>query len=262
MPHENLLSPYERGALKVPHRVALAPLTRNRARNTVPGPLNAEYYAQRADAAILVTEGTQPAAIGQGYLNTPGLHTDEQQEGWAQVARAVADAGDGKLVIQLMHTGRVAHPVYTGGQMPVAPSAVKADGQVWTPDGMQDYVEPREIPTDELAVVRDQFVEAARRAVAAGAYGVELHSANGYLLHQFLSENTNQRTDGYGTDVHGRIRFVVEVVEAVAPRSAPSARRSACLPATRSTASWRPTLAPPTTPCCGRWPRTTCSTCM
>lgn len=216
MPYDHLLSPYEHGALELKHRVALAPLTRNRARNTIPGPLNAEYYAQRADAAILVTEGTQPAAVGQAYRNTPGLHTDEQQAGWEQVARAVAEAGEGKLVVQLMHGGRVAHPVYTGGETPVAPSAVRPAGQVWTVDGMQDYVEPREIATAELASVSEQYADAARRAVAAGAYGVELHAANGYLLHQFLSENTNRRTDGYGTDVPGRIRFVVETVEAVA----------------------------------------------
>ncbi len=211
----NLFSPYTRGDLTVPHRVALAPLTRNRAVGTVPGPLNAEYYAQRASAALLIAEGTQPAANGQGYLDTPGLHTDEQQAGWAEVASAVEAAGDGRLVVQLMHTGRVAHSFYTGEQ-PVAPSAVKAAGKVFTPDGMMDYEEPREITTDELAVVRDQFVDAARRAVAAGAYGVELHAANGYLLHQFLASGTNRRQDGYGTDVAGRIRFVLETVKAVA----------------------------------------------
>jgi N-ethylmaleimide reductase len=124
-------------------------------------------------------------------------------------------AGDAKLVIQLMHCGRVAHPVYTGGETPVAPSPVKAAGQVFTPDGMVDFVTPREIATEELAEVRDQYVASARRAVAAGADGVELHAANGYLLHQFLSSNTNERTDGYGTDVAGRIRFVVETVDAV-----------------------------------------------
>ncbi len=216
MAHPNLFEPYERGALTLPHRVVMAPLTRNRAVGTVPGEVNATYYAQRASAAILITEGTQPAAIGQGYLDTAGLHNDEQQAGWAQVAAAVRSAGDAKLMIQLMHAGRVAHPAYTGGETPVAPSAVRAEGQVWTPDGMADYVTPRALETDELATVREQYVDAARRAVAAGAHGVELHAANGYLLHQFLSENTNQRTDGYGTDVAGRTRFVLETVAAVA----------------------------------------------
>jgi N-ethylmaleimide reductase len=216
MAHDPLFSPYQHGDLTLPNRLVLAPLTRNRAKGTVPGALNAEYYAQRASAAIVITEGTQPSAVGQGYLDTPGLHTDEQQAGWAQVAEAVAAAGPAKLVVQLMHTGRVAHPVYNGGVQPVAPSAVRAAGEVFTPEGPQPFVEPREIATDELAQVKQEFVDASRRAIDAGAYGVELHAANGYLLHQFLSDNTNQRTDGYGTDVDGRIRFVVEVVEAVA----------------------------------------------
>ncbi|MBJ7329257.1 MAG: alkene reductase [Solirubrobacteraceae bacterium] len=210
-----MFTPYTHGSLTLPHRVAMAPLTRNRAKDTVPGELNAEYYAQRASAAILITEGTHPSADGQAYLDIAGLHSDEHQEGWAQVADAVAEAGDAKLVVQLMHGGRVAHPYYTDGETPIAPSAVRAEGEVFTPDGQAAYVTPRALETDELAGVRDQFVDAARRAVAAGAYGVELHAANGYLLHQFLSEKTNQRTDGYGTDVAGRIRFVVETVDAV-----------------------------------------------
>jgi len=216
MPYEHLFQPYERGTLRTSHRIAMAPLTRNRAKDTIPGAINATYYAQRADAAILVTEGTHPAAVGQGYLDIAGLHNDEQQAGWAKVADAVHAAGDAKLVIQLMHCGRVAHPFYTDGETPVAPSPIAADGQVFTPDGMLDYVTPREITTDQLADVREDYVQAARRAIAAGADGVELHAANGYLLHQFLSSNTNQRTDGYGTDVAGRIRFPLEVVEAVA----------------------------------------------
>jgi N-ethylmaleimide reductase len=212
----NLFAPYEKGTLRLAHRVAMAPLTRNRAVDTIPGPLNAEYYAQRADAAILVTEGTHPAAVGQGYLDIAGLHTDEQQEGWRHVAEAVAAAGDAKLVIQLMHCGRVAHPVFTDGETPIAPSAVRPEGEVNTGEETIPYVEPRAIATEELAAVREDYVQAARRAVAAGAYGVELHAANGYLLHQFLANNTNTRTDGYGTDVAGRIRFVVETVGAVA----------------------------------------------
>jgi N-ethylmaleimide reductase len=214
LPH--LLSPYARDGVRLAHRVAMAPMTRNRAKGTVPGPLTATYYAQRASAAILVTEGTQPDAAGQGYLDTPGLHDDGQQAGWAQVVRAVRAAGDARLHIQLMHCGRVAHPAFTGGATPVAPSAVPAAGQAFTPEGPADHVVPRALATAELATVRDAFVAAARRAVAAGADGVELHAANGYLLHQFLAAGTNRRTDGYGGDVAGRIRFVVEVAEAVA----------------------------------------------
>jgi N-ethylmaleimide reductase len=214
MPLAHLFEPYAHGDLRLPHRVAMAPLTRNRAKDTVPGPLNAEYYAQRADAAIIVAEGTFTGPEAQGYLDIPGIYTDEQQAGWASVVRAVREAGDAMFVIQLMHCGRVAHPVFTGLD-PVAPSAIAAPGQVFTGTEQVDFVTPREITTAELAVIRDQYVAAARRTIAAGADGVELHAANGYLLHQFLSENTNVRGDGYGTDVDGRIRFVLEVVEAV-----------------------------------------------
>ncbi len=216
MAHEHLFTPYERGSLTAAHRIAMAPLTRNRAVGTVPGPINAEYYAQRADAAIVISEGTHPAAVGQGYLDIAGLHTDEHEAGWKLVADAVHAAGDAAFVIQLMHCGRVAHPVYTDGVQPVAPSAVTADGEVFTTDGMKPYVEPRELDTDELPALVEDYVQAARRAIAAGADGVELHAANGYLLHQFLATGTNRRTDGYGSDVAGRIRFPVQVATAVA----------------------------------------------
>ena len=214
MKYPHLFEPYERGSLKLPHRVAMAPLTRNRAKGTVPGPLNAEYYSQRASAAIIVSEGTHPDAGGQGYLDIGGLHNDEQQAGWALVADAVHAKGDAKFVIQLMHCGRVSHPYFTG-ETPIAPSAVQAPGKVFNGEEELDYVMPRAIETKELDSVREMYVQAARRAVAAGADGVELHAANGYLLHQFLSENTNVREDGYGSDVAGRIRFVVETVDLV-----------------------------------------------
>jgi N-ethylmaleimide reductase len=215
MAYPALFEPYSHGDLELDHRIALAPLTRNRAVGTIPGALNAEYYAQRASAAFVITEGTHPAAVGQGYHDVAGLHNDEQQAGWALVADAVSAAGNGKLVIQLMHAGRVAHPFFTDGVTPVAPSAVRPEGQVITPEGKKDYVTPRALETDELETVKQQYVDSAKRAIAAGAYGVELHAANGYLLHQFLAEKTNLRTDGYGTDVAGRIRFVVEVTQAV-----------------------------------------------
>lgn len=216
MAYPNLFTPYERGALKTTHRVAMAPLTRNRAVGTVPGPINAEYYAQRADAAIIVTEGTHPAAIGQGYLDIAGLHNDEQQAGWKLVADAVHAAGDAKLFVQLMHCGRVAHPYYTGGETPIAPSAIKPEGGTITPEGEKEFVLPRAVATDELPALVEDFVQASRRAVAAGADGVELHAANGYLLHQFIASGTNKRTDGYGSDVAGRVRFPIEVATAVA----------------------------------------------
>lgn len=221
MAYPNLFTPYDHGTLTTNHRIAMAPLTRNRAIGTVPGPLNAEYYAQRADAAVLVTEGTHPAAVGQGYLDIAGLHNDEQQAGWKLVADAVHDAGDAKLVIQLMHCGRVAHPYYTGGETPLAPSPITPEGGTFTPEGEKAFVKPREVPTGELPALVEDFVQAARRAIAAGADGVELHAANGYLLHQFIASGTNHRTDGYGTDVAGRIRFPVEVATAVAAAIGP-----------------------------------------
>jgi N-ethylmaleimide reductase len=198
--------------------------------------------------------------VGQGYLDIAGLHDDVQQAGWARVADAVRAEGDAKLVIQLMHCGRVAHPVYTGGVTPIAPSALRHEGTVRTPAGDLDYVTPREIATDELAEVRDTYVQAARRAVAAGADGVELHAANGYLLHQFLSSNTNLRTDGYGGDVAGRIRFVTETVDAVADAIGERRVAIASHPATSSTGSRRPTRRRRTTRCCARSPHGTSCT--
>jgi N-ethylmaleimide reductase len=156
----------------------------------------------------------QPSAVGQGYPGTPGLHTDEQVAGWRLVADAVHARG-GKVVAQLMHTGRIGHPSITGLQ-PVGPSAVRPAGQVFTPEGMQDFVEPRALETSELPGVVAEFVDAAQRAVAAGLDGVELHAANGYLLHQFLADGSNVRTDAYGGSPERRARFVVEVAAAVA----------------------------------------------
>ena len=211
----DLFAPYRLGELALANRFVMAPMTRNRAAaGGVPTSLNAEYYAQRAGAGLIVTEGTQPSAVGQGYPGTPGLHSDEQVAGWRLVADAVHARG-GKIVAQLMHTGRIGHPSITGLQ-PVGPSAVRAAGQVFTPEGMQDFVEPRALETDELPGVVAEFVDAARRAVEAGLDGVELHAANGYLLHQFLADGSNVRTDAYGGSPEHRARFVVEVATAVA----------------------------------------------
>jgi len=213
----DLFTPCRLGELQLTNRFVMAPMTRNRAgAGGVPTALNAEYYAQRAGAGLIVTEGVQPAAVGQGYPGTPGLHTDEQVEGWRLVADAVHARG-GKIVAQLMHGGRIGHPSITGLH-PVAPSAVRPAGQVYTPEGMQDFVEPRALETDELPGVVAQYVDAARRALAAGLDGVELHAANGYLLQQFLADGSNVRTDGYGGSPEHRARFVIEVAEAVGPQ--------------------------------------------
>ncbi|MCW2615739.1 MAG: alkene reductase [Frankiales bacterium] len=211
----DLFAPFQLGDLTLTNRFVMAPMTRNRAgEGTAPTALNAEYYAQRAGAGLIITEGTQPSAVGQGYPNTPGLHTDAHVAGWRLVADAVHAAG-GKVLAQLMHTGRIGHESITGLQ-PVGPSAVAAAGQVFTGAGMQDLPTPRELATDELAGVVAEFVDAARRAVEAGLDGVELHAANGYLLHQFLGDVSNVRTDAYGGSPENRARFVVEVATAVA----------------------------------------------
>ena len=210
----DLFAPYQLGALELANRLVMAPLTRNRAgAGEAPTALAAEYYGQRATAGLIVSEGTQPSAVGQGYPHTPGLHTDEQVAGWRLVADAVHARG-GRIVAQLMHAGRIGHPSITG-QQSVAPSAVTPAGQVFTEDGMQDFHEPRALATDELPGVVAEYVDASRRAVDAGLDGVELHAANGYLLHQFLGDVTNTRTDSYGGSPENRVRFVVEVAQAV-----------------------------------------------
>ncbi|WAP53665.1 alkene reductase [Streptomyces sp. S465] len=216
-PLDALWTPTAIGDIALPHRLAMAPMTRDRSTpEGVPTGLNAEYYAQRASHALIVTEGTQPSADGQGYLLTPGIHTEEQIAGWRKVTDAVHTAG-GRIVIQLMHTGRIAHPDNTPhGRQPVAPSAIRPAGTMFTASGPQPMPQPRELTTGEVAATVEDFRRAAAAAVEAGADGVEIHGASGYLVHQFLSTNANRRTDRYGGSVEGRIRFALEVATAVA----------------------------------------------
>ncbi|MFI6161995.1 alkene reductase [Micromonospora haikouensis] len=200
------------------NRVVMAPMTRSRADGpgAVPTELMATYYAQRAGAGLIVTEGVQPSAVGQGYLNTPGLHTADQVAGWRRVTDAVHERG-GVIFAQLMHVGRIAHPDNTAhGSAPVGASAVPAAGTIVTPTGPQEFPTPQPLDAEGVRATVADFVAAARNAVDAGFDGVELHGANGYLLHQFLSTNANRRDDGYGGDPTGRIRLVVEVATAVA----------------------------------------------
>lgn len=205
------------GRVELPHRLALAPMTRNRANaDGTPGALAAEYYGQRAGLGLVISEGAQPSEDGQGYLNTPGIYTPEHVAGWREVADAV-HAGGGALFIQLMHAGRMSHPDNTPHhRQPVAPSAIAPGQDIFTASGPQPAPVPRELSTAEIQGVIDEFRHAAASAVEAGADGVEIHAANGYLLHQFLSPNANHRTDGYGGSVSNRARFVVEVARAVA----------------------------------------------
>ncbi|MDT0347579.1 alkene reductase [Streptomyces litchfieldiae] len=217
-----LWTPIAVGDIPLPHRLAMAPMTRDRSTpEGVPTELNAEYYVQRASNALIISEGTQPSPDGQGYLLTPGIHSDEQIAGWRKVTDAVHTAG-GRLVIQLMHAGRIAHPGNTPhGRQPVAPSAVRPAGTMFTASGPQEMPEPRALSTGQVAATVEDFRRAAAAAVAAGADGVEIHAANGYLVHQFLATNTNHRTDRYGGSLANRIRFAVEVATAVADEIGP-----------------------------------------
>lgn len=219
----DLLSPAPLGKLELTNRLVMAPMTRNRAgEGGVPTDLMATYYTQRATAGLIVTEGTQPVAEGQGYPGTPGIHTDAQAAGWRAVTDAVHAEG-GRIFVQLMHAGRISHPsLQPDGAAPVAPSAVTPAGEVFTPSGMQPFTAPRALDTDEIPGVIAGFVDAAKRAVdEAGFDGVEIHGANGYLLQQFLADNTNLRTDAYGGSLENRVRLVVEVVSAVADAIGP-----------------------------------------
>ena len=213
----DLFSPYQLGPLQLPNRLVMAPMTRNRAGDgNVPGAINVTYYMQRASAGLIVTEGTQVSPRGQGYAGTPGIHSAEQVAGWKLVTDAVHAAG-GRIFAQLWHVGRISHPsVQADGGVPVAPSALKPAGQIITPNGMQDFVTPRALETEEVKEVVEEFRRGAANAKRAGFDGVELHGANGYLIDQFLRDKTNQRTDRYGGSTANRVRFLVEVTEALA----------------------------------------------
>lgn len=212
-----LFEPVKLGALALSNSIVMAPMTRDRAgEGDVPTDLMVEYYRQRATAGLIITEGTQPSAAGKGYWRTPGIHTPEQVAGWAKVADAVHARG-GKIVVQLMHVGRAAVAANKDADAEtVAPSAIQCPDKIPGPDGVpQECVMPRALETDEIAGVIAEYVHAARCAIEAGLDGVELHCASGYLPMQFLSSNTNQRSDSYGGNVENRVRFVVETLTAL-----------------------------------------------
>ncbi|MFD7746018.1 alkene reductase [Streptomyces sp. NPDC059698] len=209
----SLFSGYRLGGLSLPNRTVMAPMSRVRAAvGGLATPSMATYYAQRATAGLIVTEGLHPSLVGQSNPGTPGLHTDEQRDSWRQVTEAVHVNG-GRVFAQIMHGGRVSHPETTGLQ-PVGPSAVAGAGSVFTPSGPRPMPVPRALPTDEVADHVRSYAHAARRAVGAGFDGVELHGANGYLISQFLSSNANLRDDRYGGSIANRIRFAVEAAAA------------------------------------------------
>lgn len=220
MAQPTLFTPLTLGALKLKHRVVMAPLTRMRATRpgNVANDLNAQYYGQRAtDGGLIIAEASQVMPSGQGAPATPGIHTAQQVEGWKGVTRAVHDKG-GLIVLQLWHVGRISHSSHQpGGTLPVAPSAIAAQGKVMTASFTRETLEtPRALRTDEIPSIIEGYAQAAQHAMDAGFDGVEIHSANGYLLEQFMQSRSNQRTDAYGGSIENRVRLSLEVTRAVA----------------------------------------------
>ncbi len=211
----DIFAPYRLGDLELRSRLVMAPMTRSRAVDgNVPSPHAITYYTQRASAGLIVTEGTQVSPQGVGYVRTPGIHSDAQVAGWRKITEAVHRAG-GKIFLQLWHVGRISHPDFHGGALPVAPSAIAADGEVFTYGGPKRMVAPRALDQSELPGIVAQFRAGAENAKKAGFDGVEIHGANGYLLDQFVRDGTNKRTDAYGGSIENRARFPLEVADAV-----------------------------------------------
>lgn len=223
-----LFTPLTVGRLELPSRVVMAPMTRARSSQPgdIPNALNATYYAQRASAGLIVSEATQISPQGKGYSFTPGIYSAAQVAGWRLVTRAVHDAG-GRIYLQLWHVGRMSHPAFHDGELPVAPSAVPFDGSIWMVDpvtgegGMYPCPTPRALTREEIRAIVDDFRHAARNAMDAGFDGVEIHGANGYLIDQFLRTTSNVRTDEYGGSRENRLRFLKEVVDAVSDEVGP-----------------------------------------
>lgn len=209
-----LFTPITLGNCQLPNRIVMAPLTRMRAPDNIPTDLMVEYYRQRATAGLIITEATPITPMGIGYPATPGIYNQQQIDGWQKVTKAVHDQ-DGRIFLQIWHVGRISHPDFHQGELPVAPSAIAAKGQAVTPTGMQAFVVPRALATEELPTVVEQYRQAAENALAAGFDGVEIHGANGYLLDQFLRDGTNQRTDDFGGSIENRCRLLLQVAEAV-----------------------------------------------
>lgn len=211
----DLFSPVKLGSIAMSNRMVMAPLTRNRSSmEGVPQEMNVTYYEQRATAGLIITEATPISPMGHGYPLLPGIYTEAQIAGWKKVTDAVHAKG-GKIVIQLWHVGRISHPTLLNGAIPVAPSVVKPAGKAFTFNGLVDYVEPRALDASELPGIVADYVQASQNAIKAGFDGVEIHSANGYLLDQFLRDGSNKRSDIYGGSIENRARFLMDVTKAV-----------------------------------------------
>jgi N-ethylmaleimide reductase len=212
---EPLFEPYRLGPLHLSNRIVMAPMTRSRAIDgNVPNPLAETYYRQRAGAGLIVTEATQVSPQGVGYIRTPGIHSPEQIAAWRKIAETVHREG-GKIFLQLWHVGRISHPDFHGGALPVAPSAIAPDGETYTAQGLKKMVTPRALEASEIPGIVEQFRKGAENAKAAGFDGVEIHGANGYLLDQFTRDGTNHRTDSYGGPIENRARLPLDVTKAV-----------------------------------------------
>ena len=215
--HASLFDPIRIGAIDMANRIVMAPLTRSRAADDlVPSPMAAEYYGQRASAGLIITEATQVSVMAQGYIATPGLYTPAQTAGWKQVTDEVHRRG-GRIVVQLWHVGRVSHTsLLPQGEVPVAPSAIRAQTKTFAPEGFVEVSDPRALKLEEIPGIVEDFRHATRCAIEAGFDGVEVHGANGYLIDQFLRDGSNKRTDAYGGSIGNRTRLLAEVTGAVA----------------------------------------------
>ncbi len=217
MNEQSLLKPYTMGDLELPNRIIMAPMTRSRAVNDENAPtedLHVQYYTQRATAGLIITEGSQVSKRAVGYINTAGMHNRAQIEGWKKVTESVHQAG-GRIFAQLWHVGRISHPDFHNGELPWAPSAINADMEVFTPDGQKKTVTPKAMSLEEIKITQNEFIQAAKNAVEAGFDGVEIHSSNGYLFHQFFNGTSNHREDGYGGSKENRTRFFFEVLDGI-----------------------------------------------
>jgi len=212
-----LLRPVKLGPYELPNRIVMAPMTRSRAANEgqAPTTLHAEYYAQRAGAGLIIAEASQISPDGVGYINTPGIHSESQIEGWREVTDAVHERG-GHIFLQLWHVGRVSHPDFLDGKLPVAPSAINPESKAYTPAGFKATLTPRALKTREVETTVCDYIRAGENAIRAGFDGVELHGANGYLIEQFLRDSSNTREDRYGGSIANRGRFLFEIVEGLA----------------------------------------------
>ncbi|PKP25960.1 MAG: alkene reductase [Bacteroidetes bacterium HGW-Bacteroidetes-2] len=212
-----LLQPYRLNDLELPNRVVMAPMTRSRANNrgNIPtAALQGEYYAQRASAGLIISEGSQVSERAVGYINTPGIYSKEQVEGWKEVTKKVHEA-NGRIFIQLWHVGRMSHPDFHKGELPLAPSAINPNAQSFTPDGLKNTVTPKEMTVAEIKTTINDFAIAAKNAMDAGFDGVEIHSSNGYLFHQFFNATSNHRKDAYGGSIENRARILFETIDAI-----------------------------------------------